>query len=61
MQRREYVLPDDVKRLARHVLAHRIMATTRARLRGSAAEALIGEIVERTPVPVETLALPQKR
>lgn len=61
LQGREYVLPDDVKRLARHVLAHRIMATTRARLRGSAAEALIGEIVEHTPVPVESLALPQKR
>jgi MoxR-like ATPase len=61
IQGREYVLPDDVKRLAPHVLAHRIMATTRARLRGSAGEAIITEIVERIPVPVETVALPQKR
>jgi MoxR-like ATPase len=61
IQGREYVLPDDVKRLAPYVLAHRIMATTRARLRGSAGEALITEIVERVLVPVETVALPQKR
>jgi MoxR-like ATPase len=61
IQGREYVLPDDVKRLAPRVLAHRIMATTRARLRGSAGEAIITEIVERIPVPVETVTVPQKR
>lgn len=61
MQGRDYVSPDDAKRLAQNVLAHRLMTTTRARLQGSAGDALIAEIVEATPVPVETIALPQKR
>ncbi len=61
MQGRDYVQPDDVKRLAPGVLAHRLLTTTRARLRGSASEAIIKEILEATPVPVETIALPHKR
>lgn len=61
MQGRDYVQPDDVKRLAAGVLAHRLLTTTRARLRGSASEAIIAEIVEATPVPVETISLPHKR
>ena len=61
MQGRDYVQPDDVKRLAPSVLAHRLLTTTRARLRGSAAEAIITEIVASVPVPVETISLPQKR
>ncbi len=61
MQGRDYVEPDDVKCLAPSVLAHRLLTTTRARLRGSASEAIIAEVVEATPVPVETIALPNKR
>jgi MoxR-like ATPase len=61
MQGRDYVQPDDVKRLAPGVLSHRLLTTTRARLRGSAAEAIITEIVASVPVPVETISLPQKR
>jgi MoxR-like ATPase len=61
MQGRDYVQPDDVKRLAPGVLAHRLLTTTRARLRGSAAEAITTEIVASVPVPVETIPLPQKR
>ncbi len=61
MRGRDYVQPDDVKRLAPSVLAHRLLTTTRARLRGSASEAIIAEIVEATPVPVESIILPQKR
>jgi len=61
MQGHDYVQPDDVKRLAPSVLAHRLLTTTRARLRGSAAEAIIAEIVASVPVPVETISLPQKR
>jgi len=51
-------LPDDVKIMAPHVLSHRLLTTSRARLRGSAAEAIVREILETTPVPVETLTLP---
>jgi MoxR-like ATPase len=61
MQGRDYVQPDDVKRLAPSVLAHRLLTTTRARLRGSAAEAIITEIGASVPVPVETISLSQKR
>ncbi len=60
MQGRDYVQPDDVKRLAPSVLAHRLLTTTRARLRGSASEAIIKEILEAMPVPVETIALSHK-
>jgi MoxR-like ATPase len=60
MQGRDYVQPDDVKRLAPGVLAHRLLTTTRARLRGGESVAIIQEILEATAVPVETVALPQK-
>jgi MoxR-like ATPase len=51
MAGRDHVLPDDVQRLARPVLAHRLILTTEARLSGVTPEALVGEIVQRTPVP----------
>ena len=60
MQGRDYVQPDDVKRLAPGVLAHRLLTTTRARLRGGESAAIIQEILEATPVPVETVVLPRK-
>jgi len=60
LQGRDYVQPDDVKRLATSVLAHRLITTTRARLRGGESSAIIQEIVEATPVPVETIAVPHK-
>lgn len=60
MQGREYVIPDDIKQLAPSVLVHRILTTTRARLRGGASEAIIQEIISTIPVPVETIAAPQK-
>ncbi len=60
MQGHDYVQPDDVKRLAPNVLAHRLLTTTRARLQGSDSTAIITEILEATPVPVETVVVPQK-
>lgn len=61
MQGRDFVQPDDVKRLAPSVLAHRLLVTTRSRLRGNASEAIITEIVEAIPVPVETITTPPKK
>lgn len=49
---RDYVVPDDVKRLAVPVLSHRVL--TKGYLHGSrrkALEALIGRLVEEVPVP----------
>jgi MoxR-like ATPase len=50
---REYVLPDDVKELAGPVLAHRLVPTTDARIRGRGAEELLAEVIEQVEVPVE--------
>jgi len=55
---RDYVLPDDVKALAIPVLAHRVVPTGAARLRGVSAEAVIAEIVRAHAVPVEDDPLP---
>jgi MoxR-like ATPase len=50
---RDYVLPDDVKELARPVLVHRLVPTTDARIRGRGAEEVIEDVLEKLPVPVE--------
>ncbi len=50
---REYVLPDDVKRVAPNVLCHRMMISPQAQLRGRNALELIADIVAAVPVPVE--------
>jgi MoxR-like ATPase len=50
---RDYVLPDDVKDLAPHVLTHRLIISPQAQLRGRQASELISDIVASVPVPVE--------
>jgi len=50
---RDYVTPDDVKYLARPVLAHRLIAGLEARLRGRDPERIIDSILDKVPVPVE--------
>jgi MoxR-like ATPase len=47
------VLPDDVKRVAVPVLAHRVTLSSQSRLRGRDAESLVQEILDELPVPVE--------
>ena len=53
---RDYVVPDDIKRLAQPVLAHRLLAKSlRAGGQGGrtdAAEVILGEILNQTAVPV---------
>jgi len=53
VQGRDFVTPDDVKTLARPVLAHRLIASLEARLRGRDALAIIDTILDKVPVPVE--------
>lgn len=48
---RDYVLPDDIKRLAVPVLAHRVIVGPAARLRELTAEIIVQEILENSPVP----------
>jgi len=50
---RGFVIPDDVKTLGRPVLAHRIMLSPEARLRGRHAGQIIDEIIAGLSVPVE--------
>lgn len=57
---RDYVRPDDIKHLAPGVLAHRLLTTTRTRLRGKRNREIIAEIVQSTPVPVEVIVPPIK-
>ena len=52
---REYVLPDDVKLLAPYVLTHRIIISPTTRLRGRSLAEILMDVIEKVPVPVETL------
>ncbi|MBO0792125.1 MAG: MoxR family ATPase [Ktedonobacteraceae bacterium] len=56
IQGRDYVQPDDIKRLAPSVLAHRLLTTTRTRMRGQRNREIIAEVVQGIPVPVEKIA-----
>ena len=49
---REFLLPDDVKAVAEHVLAHRLVLAPEARSAGMSGGELVREALERTPVPV---------
>jgi len=53
IQGRGYVLPDDIKRVAVPVLAHRVMVSPQAGLRGRAGDNVIHELLETTEVPIE--------
>jgi MoxR-like ATPase len=50
---RDYVIPDDIKRLAPPVLTHRLIIRPQTRLRGRTAEDVVSEVVDAVPVPVE--------
>ncbi len=48
---RAFVIPDDVKALARPVLAHRVMLTPESQLSGMSAAAIIDDVLASVPVP----------
>jgi MoxR-like ATPase len=48
---RDFVLPDDVQRLAVPVLAHRLLITAEAQIARRSAQQVVADIVARTPVP----------
>lgn len=50
---RDFVLPDDVKRLAPVALAHRLVLKPQALLKGRTSEDVVREVLNSTPVPVE--------
>jgi MoxR-like ATPase len=48
---RDYVLPDDVQRLAPHALAHRVMVAPASELEGRTARDLVARAIESVPAP----------
>jgi MoxR-like ATPase len=48
---RDYVLPDDVQRLAVSVLAHRLLLTAEAQIARRSAGQIVSDVVSRTPLP----------
>jgi MoxR-like ATPase len=53
IQGRDFVLPDDIKFVAPHVLSHRLILSAQAQLRGRTTNELIDDIISAVPVPVE--------
>lgn len=53
IQGRDFVLPDDIKIMAPHVLTHRLMVSPQAQLRGRQPSQLVTDIVDSVSVPVE--------
>jgi MoxR-like ATPase len=51
LEGRDYVIPDDIKRLLKAALAHRLIVAPAARVRGVTAAAILDEIVGLVPVP----------
>ena len=49
---RDYVRPDDVKRLVQPVLAHRLLLSSQTRLRGRTTDDVLDEIMSELPVPI---------
>jgi MoxR-like ATPase len=50
---REYVIPDDVKALALHVLPHRLILRPEAQLAGLEPIRVVADVVDGTPAPTE--------
>ncbi|MFC4449120.1 AAA family ATPase [Halorussus aquaticus] len=51
MQGREFVTPDDVKRVAHPVLAHRVVLTPDAQVNNVAKSAIVDHVLDSVPVP----------
>ena len=52
VERRDFVVPEDVLSLAVEVLAHRLILAPEARATGVTAEEIVAEALEATPAPV---------
>ena len=48
---RDYILPDDVKRMALPVLSHRLILTPEARMKGQSAQQILLGLLSSVPVP----------
>jgi MoxR-like ATPase len=48
---RDYVIPDDVKGLADPALAHRLIVSPAARIKGTTGARIVADVLEQAPVP----------
>ena len=48
---RDYVLPDDIRRMALPVLSHRLILTPEARMKGVSAQQVLSQLIDTVPVP----------
>ena len=48
---RDYVLPDDIRRMALPVLSHRLILTPESRMKGVSAQQVLSQVMEQVPVP----------
>jgi MoxR-like ATPase len=53
LQDRDYVIPDDIKKLAPLTLAHRLIVKPESQLRGRTPASILNDIIQRTPLPLE--------
>jgi MoxR-like ATPase len=51
LQGRDFAIPDDVKHMARPVLRHRLSPLAHLEMEGVDSDALVAQIIERTPAP----------
>ena len=49
---RNYVLPDDIQTMARHVFPHRVMLTAKSKYDGSTKSGIVNSLLDEVPVPV---------
>ncbi len=54
IRERDYVIPDDIKMLAPSVIAHRIMLSPSARMRGVQSKDVVEDLLTNVPVPGAT-------
>ncbi|MFO7662889.1 MAG: MoxR family ATPase [Chloroflexota bacterium] len=52
LQGRDYVLPDDIKRMVVPILAHRCLLHPESALRGATVAEILGSILEETPLEI---------
>lgn len=50
---RDFIIPDDVKQMAPHVLTYRLVVNPQTRLRGRVPEDVVKEVVDTVAVPVD--------
>jgi MoxR-like ATPase len=50
---RDYVVPDDIKDLSVPVMAHRVLLSAEAQMRGASSESVLEGLVGRVPIPAK--------